>query len=285
MNGMRLFLVLIAGPLQPHLSGRRWIPVLFLGVLLVATLAACGGDSSSDGNGQSVAEPTAAVQSTQGDTRPFSSSNIRPEPAEQAGSQVESTHAQGSSGSVISSPATEIQATEEAVSSNAGLVQDEREVKFASISTGFDHTCRVQRDGGVSCWGADYDGKSTPPAGEFASVSAGSGHTCGVRTDRTVVCWGADRDGQATPPAGEFTSVSAGGGHTCGVRTNNTVACWGSGADGKSTPPAGEFSSVSAGGTHNCGVRTNGTVACWGEQARGVTATASSRHEIRGRPC
>ena len=134
--------------------------------------------------------------------------------------------------------------------------------EFTSVSAG--HTCGVKGDGAVACWGNDEFGRATPPAGEFTSVSAGCNHTCGVKGDGAVACWGDDDDGQARPPAGEFDSVSAGGGHTCGVKQDGSVECWGWDDDGQATPPAGEFASVSAGREHTCGVKGDGAVACWG---------------------
>ena len=70
---------------------------------------------------------------------------------------------------------------------------------------------------------------------EFASVSAGEEHTCGVQWDGTVVCWGDDDNGKATSPTGEFASVRSGGSHTCGLRTDGTVAWWGEQARGITT--------------------------------------------------
>ena len=125
--------------------------------------------------------------------------------------------------------------------------------------------------GSVACWGSDYYGQATPPAGSFVSVSAGWDHTCGVRSDGSVACWGWNESGRSTPPAGSFTSVSAGGLHTCGIRSDGSVDCWGSNFDGLSTPPAGSFTSVSAGIQHNCGVRSDGSVACWGSDESGQT--------------
>ena len=136
--------------------------------------------------------------------------------------------------------------------------------EFTSVSAGEAHTCGVKGDGAVACWGNDEFGRATPPAGEFTSVSAGYNHTCGVKGDGAVACWGDDDDGQARPPAGEFDSVSAGGGHTCGVKQDGSVECCGWDDDGQATPPAGEFASVSAGREHTCGVKGDGAVACWG---------------------
>ena len=49
------------------------------------------------------------------------------------------------------------------------------------------------RDGGAEPERADLS---------FTSVSAGRDHTCGVTTTGDALCWGEDYDGQATPPAG-----------------------------------------------------------------------------------
>ena len=140
---------------------------------------------------------------------------------------------------------------------------------FVSVSAGWDHTCGVRSNGSVACWGSDGDGRSTPPAGSFISVSAGGFHTCGLKRDGSVACWGSDGDGLATPPAGSFISVSAGSHHTCGVRSDGSVACWGGDGAGQARAPAGSFVSVSGGGNHTCGVRSNDSVACWGSDHYG----------------
>jgi hypothetical protein len=100
--------------------------------------------------------------------------------------------------------------------------------------------------------------------GTFASVSAGYEVTCGVRTNGTIACWGDNYYGQATPPAGTFTSASVGGewvvhqSHACGVRTDGTIACWGDNTYGQATPPPGTFASVSAALTYGL----DGAVTC-----------------------
>ena len=135
---------------------------------------------------------------------------------------------------------------------------------FVSVSAGWDHTCGLRSDGSVTCWGWNESGRSTPPAGSFTSVSAGGFHTCGIRSDGSLACWGSDADGLSTPPAGSFTSVSAGSHHSCGLRSDGSVVCWGSDAAGQARAPAGSFVSASAGGNHTCGLRSDGSVACWG---------------------
>ncbi|NJO18629.1 MAG: hypothetical protein HC877_23750, partial [Thioploca sp.] len=149
-----------------------------------------------------------------------------------------------------------------------------------------DHSCAIQADNTVACWGVNQAGQAMPPNGTFLQISQGGQHSCGIRTDKTVACWGLDEEGQSTPPSGTFLQISAGFWHNCGVRTDNTLACWGSNDPywshkpgkedpyltqwkhietlGQSTPPSGTFLQVSAGGRHTCGIRTDHTVACWG---------------------
>ncbi|MCE2528572.1 MAG: S-layer homology domain-containing protein [Acidimicrobiia bacterium] len=173
---------------------------------------------------------------------------------------------------------------------------------FTAVAVGWDHSCGIQKDRTVICWGNNARGQATPPDGEFVAVAAGRSHTCGIdarqeilcwgwnglgaaeapdgrfsaiaaggdhscaiRTDRGVTCWGADHAGQADPPPGEFAAIAAGEWHTCGLRyTDRTVACWGADNDGQAAPPPGRFLTIAAGNWYSCGVRTDGAGVCWG---------------------
>ena len=145
------------------------------------------------------------------------------------------------------------------------------------VAAGESHSCGVQADGTVTCWGSNehlvyhesqpkrvVDGKLDAPSGQFVSVTAGSSFSCGLRADQTVVCWGAEYNGQLDAPSGRFLAVDAGYGHTCGVRVDETVACWGSNFYGQSDAPSGEFLAVDAGALHSCGLRVDQNVTCWG---------------------
>lgn len=177
-----------------------------------------------------------------------------------------------------------------------------------TLNAGGSHTCGIQTDDSVTCWGnpGHGDGRTSPPQGSFLQVGGGATHSCGLRTNGTVVCWGdntyvipplggtfsqistekgshvcgirangqvacwgSNSSSQSSPPGGTFSQVSAGLASTCGIRTNGSVACWGYNNRGQTQPPAGSFSQVSVGHYHACGIRTNGTIACWGDNERG----------------
>jgi len=138
---------------------------------------------------------------------------------------------------------------------------------FTAVSAGFSSACALRTDGTLACWGTNFEGESTPPAGTFTalSVSTGPPQACAVRADQTLACWGRPFGPLAnpvSPPAGTFTDVSVGGGFGCALRTDQTLVCW---PDSPQTaPPAGTFTSVSSGATgFSCGVRTDATLACW----------------------
>ena len=143
----------------------------------------------------------------------------------------------------------------------------ESDAPFSRVAVSANHACGLRTDGIVTCWGADWSGRTTPPDARFSSISAGDAHNCGVRTDGTIACWGVNWTGQP-PPDGQFSDVAAGGRHTCGVRADGTITCWGNNDRGQTEAPDGEFSDVTAGNEHSCALRADDTVACWGTGSR-----------------
>ncbi|MEQ1518242.1 MAG: hypothetical protein ABL931_17310, partial [Usitatibacteraceae bacterium] len=168
--------------------------------------------------------------------------------------------------------------------------------EVSSSSDQNSHSCAVV-DGGVQCWGANYEGRlgvgttttfsglpvQTIPAGSnVATVRSGKDHSCAA-LNGGVQCWGSNSLGQLgksgitqsnlpvqTIAAGSnVTALSAGFGYTC-VVINGGVQCWGFNTSLVQSllpvqmfPAGSDAARVAVGGHHACAV-VNGGVQCWG---------------------
>lgn len=138
-------------------------------------------------------------------------------------------------------------------------------------STGPAHTCAVNSDGGLWCWGyagSDYmrgylgDGTmlgSTVPVQvgndtDWAAVSAGNVHSCAIKSDGRLFCWGSNFSGQLG--TGVRDAVF-------GLGENSPVQI---GADS-------DWAGVSTGVHHTCAIKEGGDVYCWGYNGIGATGT------------
>ncbi len=141
---------------------------------------------------------------------------------------------------------------------------------FTAVTVGWDHSCGIQKDRMVICWGNNETGQAAPPDKEFVAVAAGRSHTCGIDTRQQVVCWGWNGWGATEAPDGRFIAITAGGDHSCAIRTDRSVTCWGANHAGQADPLPGEFAAVAAGEWHSCGLRdTDQTLTCWGADNHG----------------
>ena len=128
-------------------------------------------------------------------------------------------------------------------------------------------------------------------------------HTCAVDNNQTLHCWGAGATCAKTPAnitactaphdygqallspeleALKWTQVAAGKFHSCGITSAADLRCWGAGTAvtrvyphyGQSLPPNMKFASVSVGNTHTCAVALDNSVHCFGEDInRGSTGS------------
>lgn len=176
------------------------------------------------------------------------------------------------------------------------------------VSVGGFHTCALQPDTTLRCWGENLygklgDGTTTNSSSPVAvsgittatSVAAGFHHTCAALSDGTVRCWGRNEFGQlgngatadsSTPVAVSgittATAVTAGGFHSCALLADDTVRCWGRNDFGQlgdatmtssSTPVMvtglGVPATITAGGFHTCALLPDGAVQCWGRNTYG----------------
>lgn len=122
-------------------------------------------------------------------------------------------------------------------------------------------------------------------------------HSCGIQTDGTLWCWGTGTGGAlglgATTTAltpmrvgtqSDWTSVSSGRHYSCGIRAPGTLWCWGeneSGQLGDTTTvnrdvptqvgSAIDWSSVTAsGGYATIALRSDGSTWVWGRNSSGL---------------
>ena len=143
----------------------------------------------------------------------------------------------------------------------------------AAIGIGHRHSCLVQGNHKINCWGDNGSGEigEDRVAGadafqseDFIAVSAGGKLSCGLKTDHTAQCWGHKAAYSGLAKDKKFLTVAAGDDHVCAIGLDNKMSCRGAGALDVEDPQ-GSFITVSAGARRNCGVKTNNTLACWGD--------------------
>jgi alpha-tubulin suppressor-like RCC1 family protein len=183
-----------------------------------------------------------------------------------------------------------------------------------SLAKGVLHTCALQDDGAMKCWGRNDAGQlgdgttanrslATPVLGitDAVSASAGFAHTCVLRANGTVSCWGSNEYGQlgngsltdqltptAVPGLTGVVAIELGSFHSCALKADATVVCWGDNGSGqladgttinRSTPTVvsglASVAALTAGSGHTCALKTNGTMFCWGGNANGGLGDSS----------
>ena len=171
----------------------------------------------------------------------------------------------------------------------------------ARIAAAFRHTCGVQSNGSVACWGLNSSGQigagnlssQTSPFAwtlpeTVTSVAAGPSASCALTASGSVFCASigfAARSSTPTQKAGisGARQIVLGSSHACALAADGTVWCWGSNANGQLgdgsdssavTPvqvrsaasglPLDNVTSIAAGSDHTCAIVGSGGVACWG---------------------
>ena len=128
-----------------------------------------------------------------------------------------------------------------------------------ALAVGGSHTCALDGEGTVYCWGYNQDGQigngtrdryrqatSVPGIDGIIAISAGWSHTCAVRYDGAVFCWGTDSQGALGLGATTSTLVP--------MRVNGLPA---------------DVVAISGRLYHQCALTASGEVWCWGNNASG----------------
>ena len=154
--------------------------------------------------------------------------------------------------------------------------------KQSQVAAGDLHTCAIQNDGELYCWGKGGNGR------------LGIGSTSEKKVATRVK--GVDGSGYLT----DIVQVSAGEKHTCALKSDGKAYCWGDGDNGRlgrgsnhsdsSTPIvaianssySGELTQISLGSWHTCVLGSDGHVLCWGAGGRGQLGYGNEMSGIGG---
>jgi alpha-tubulin suppressor-like RCC1 family protein len=181
---------------------------------------------------------------------------------------------------------------------------------YASVATGWEHTCALTTAGQISCWGRNGEGQlgrgATSPSSHtpqviddpdvFTSIVAGPYRTCALAASGVAKCWGWNQwgelgDGTAidrhapTAMAGTWSQLALGYSHTCARSAQGALQCWGLGHRGQLgngetsyvQTPVGvpeTWREVAAGRYHTCALRDDQTLWCWGDNRDGQVGPA-----------
>jgi alpha-tubulin suppressor-like RCC1 family protein len=164
------------------------------------------------------------------------------------------------------------------------------DARFVLISAGSRHTCAVDKQGKVLCWGQNpYGGIGGPQEDDcgwslcarspvevrgglrFKSVSVGTYHTCGITRAGKIQCWGMNKYGQLGASTTELCEDSWGDPYPCSatpVPLSSSLA----------------WKEVSADAFHTCALSEAGAVYCWGSNSFGRLGDGSDPGGIRAEP-
>jgi alpha-tubulin suppressor-like RCC1 family protein len=228
--------------------------------------------SSSTSSGESLnsaSEVSTSIETSQGE-----SSASTTEPVTDS-SDVSSTNSSASDSSAGDSSESSSATTSSTASDSSETSSDTESGDFEraiDIAVGGAHSCAINDDGDVRCWGDNSEGQLAAPAQVVAigddevaaqapllhfdrpatSVVAGDGHTCVILEGGSVRCWGRNQDGQLglglvsadqrgaadtwntdVDLGGKARMLAAGDDHTCALLTSGEVTCWGDGSAGQ----------------------------------------------------
>ena len=176
-------------------------------------------------------------------------------------------------------------------------------MQLVQITAASSHTCSLNRQGQVACWGRNDRGQigdatssahrasPVPLRGltQVTQVAVGESHGCAVRVKGDVFCWGvsegAGKDAGKPVAIKGLTNVvqlGAGSRHTCARTSEGEVWCWGSNDQGqlgigdqpRQLTPArvgliDDATSIAVGKRHGCALRESHDIVCWGDNGKG----------------
>jgi CSLREA domain-containing protein len=141
------------------------------------------------------------------------------------------------------------------------------------IFTAGSHTCSLDTQGAVRCWGRNVEGQ----LGDGTNISREKpAHVVGLDSD--------------------VVQLALGGDHSCALTIEGAVKCWGNNAEGelgdytqtnRNVPVdviglSSGVTAVTAGDRHSCALLSTGTMQCWGYNVYGEVGNGTSGNEWLG---
>jgi alpha-tubulin suppressor-like RCC1 family protein len=175
--------------------------------------------------------------------------------------------------------------------------------RFTAIDVGWHHTCGLDADGAIWCWGSNAIGAIGTGDGRdryepvrvdgpdgWEQLSVGREGTCAIRTGGELWCWGTGNvtglGDQSSPerlvvPATTWTAISVGYEGFCAIAGDGVLWCrW---SDGMPSPPvetptgdaALPIKSVSASNGTMCLIDNSDALWCWGTNDYGQAGSGT----------
>jgi alpha-tubulin suppressor-like RCC1 family protein len=138
------------------------------------------------------------------------------------------------------------------------------------IGAGSSHSCFLDAQGLIECWGPNISQVTQIPTGIFTELVTAGDTNCALKDDATIHCWGDNSFGQMNSPSGQFIQISLSSYHGCAVDIYQEIQCWGRDDYGETIPPSGMFIRVGAMNHLSCGIRDDDSMECWGSNDAGI---------------
>lgn len=190
-------------------------------------------------------------------------------------------------------------------------------INYIMISSGYNHTVVLKKDGTVWSWGSNLFGtlgdgteedSKTPVQvkglNNVKSISVGGDHSIVLKNDGTVWSWGYNYFGELGDGTNEnrnvpvqvkginnVKSIFTSDTHSLALKEDGTVWSWGNNYDGQLGDGTNENKNIpvqvvglnnviaiSAGSAHSVALRNDGTVWSWGENFRGALGDGTNEN-------
>ena len=165
--------------------------------------------------------------------------------------------------------------------------------KMKNISTAHAHSCGINEDGLVECWGCEPPRQgfqchiprdvvaskaliSKDPLHGLRTIDVGEMSSCVVMADGRVKCWGCEEPenyGQCSPPSDiSAKGVAVSFMHSCAALQGGGVQCWGSNKMDELKAPAAlrDVKDIAISQGYSAAVATTGELYLWGKAAPGL---------------